>query len=84
MVEKNLLQVLYNLFKRINSHGGVIEANILERYIYFIEHSENKENCMYAKKYKELFLKYDYEDIKKRFLEVLDKLREIEGENFGK
>lgn len=81
----DLLLSLFNLAQRINSHGGVLPGeSMLERYKYFLQHSENKENCTYARKCKDLFLNYDYEDIKVRFLEVLELIRLVEGKNFGR
>jgi hypothetical protein len=84
IAEKDLLLELDNLGQRMHSHGGKLEESMLERYRYFVEHSEQGRNCVYAKKCKELFLCYDYEDVRKQFLETLELFRTVEGETFGR
>ena len=81
----NVLDALYDLVERIKTHGGKLkEASMLERYKYFRDHSEYKENCPYAAKCRELFMQYDYKDVTELFLKVLEKYRIIEGDKFGR
>jgi hypothetical protein len=78
--DKNILSALWALYQRINTHGGVLkDANMIERWAKFSEHSEAGENCQFAKKCQYLFEKYDYEDIRKLVLEVLDQIKIIDG-----
>jgi len=84
MSDKNLLESLNSLVSRINNHGGKLDASMLERYIYFIEHSEFGKDCSYARKCMDLFIKYDYNDVRALFLDVLEQFRLIEGKDFGK
>lgn len=80
----DLLIALDNLQRRINSHGGKMDGDsMVERYRYFVEHSERGTQCTYARKCKEIFLRYDYEDIRDQLLLVLEHLRLIEGKEFG-
>jgi hypothetical protein len=83
-LEGDVIISLNNLAKRISSHGGKVNESMAERYKYFVEHSERGKDCSYAKKCQDLFLRYDYEDVKAEFLETLKYFRIIEGENFGK
>jgi len=80
----DLIIELDTLQKRINSHGGKMDGDSMaERYRYFVEHSERGKSCVYARKCKDLFLRYDYEDIRDQLLLVLEELRLIEGRDFG-
>jgi hypothetical protein len=80
---------LYELWERMNKHGkNSIDkkstGGMLERYQWFINNSNMGDSCTYAKKCLDLFLREDYEDIKKLFLECLKEFRSVEGDNFGK
>lgn len=80
-----MLLALHELATRINSHGGVLDGDsMVERYKYFVEHSDAGKDCSYARKCKDLFLRYDYEDIKKLLVKTLEQFRIIEGSDFGK
>ena len=81
---KELLYSLFNLYKRLGSHGGVIEGSLLERYVHFCENSESGEQCPYAQKSKELFLRHDYSVVRDKFLETLRLFRSVEGDSFGR
>ncbi len=80
----DLLLKLHKLTERANNHGGSLSESMLERYRYFVEHSEHGKDCSYARKCKDLFLTHDYDDTKKLFLEVLEMYRIIEGDGFGR
>ena len=85
-MSKDLLLKLYNLQKSINSNMGeptTQDESLLYRYKYFIEHSDLGEDCHYAAKCKDLFLKFEYDRIKGDLLEVLEIMRTIEGKDFG-
>lgn len=86
-LQKDLLLSLNKLRKRLNynslnpdnqSIGPLIDA-----YEDFINRSEYKENCTYAIKIKDFFLKLDYNDIRQELLEVLEIIKTIEGKEFG-
>jgi hypothetical protein len=86
-IEPDLLTLLDDLCLRIQNkktHEDTSGVCIPERYKYMIEHSEFKKDCGYAKKYKDIFLRSDYEEIKQIFLDVLVQYRLIEGNEFGR
>ena len=85
-MEKDLLISLFDLYQRLGKHSNStsVTGGMLERYHWFINNSEFKEDCAYAHKSKDLFLRYDYEEIKKLFLDTLEQFRIIEGEKFGR
>lgn len=82
--KEDLLIQLDNLAQRMHQHGGKLDESMLERYRYFVEHSEKGQNCVYAKKCKELFLCYDYEDVRAQFIKTLELFRTVEGDRFGR
>lgn len=67
---RDLIDILCEINDRFTHHGGVIEGNPLERYFYFIKHSEHGKNCSYAIKYRQLFEKHDMEAIRPLILEA--------------
>jgi len=76
----DLLIELFNLAARINSHGGVLPGeSMVERYKYFVEHSEYGKDCSFARKCKDLFLTYDYDDIVKQLKVVIQLIEDVEG-----
>lgn len=79
--DPDLLTTLNDLRIRLESHG---EPVFVQQYLHFIEHSEFGKDCGYAKKCKDLYLRYDHEEIKHLFLKALEQYRLIEGEDFGK
>jgi hypothetical protein len=79
--DPDLLTSLNDLRISLESEGDSV---FIQRYQHFITHSEFRKDCGYAKKCKELFLKYDYVRIKNHFLKALEQFRTIEGKDFGK
>lgn len=57
---------------------------MLERYNWFINNSNMGDDCTYARKCEDLFLRDDYEEIRDLFLECLEEFRKIEGLTFGR
>ena len=85
-MNKDLLENLFTLWSRLSRHGDgeKTTGGMLERYHWFLHNSEYKEDCQYTKKCQDLFLRTDYEDIKKLFLECLAAFRQVEGDTFGR
>jgi hypothetical protein len=79
--DPDLLTTLNDLRIRLMSHG---EPVFVQQYNHFVTHSEFGFSCGYAKKCKELFLKYDYEELRDLFLKTLEQFRLVEGKDFGK
>ena len=80
MIKEDLLIELYHLAIRINSHGGKMEGDsMVERYKGFVERSESGTNCVYARKCKDLFMNFDYDDILAQLKKVLKCIVSIEG-----
>ncbi len=79
--DPDLLTTLNDLRIRLCSSG---EPIFIQQYLHFITHSEYGKDCGYAKKCKDLFLRYDYEEIRDLFLKTLEQFRVIEGKDFGK
>jgi len=66
-----LLDLLYKLYYRLHNHRGVpCQESLLEKYNYFISHSESGRNCTYAQKCREMFFSEDYEEVSKLLVEV--------------
>ena len=81
----NVLDALWSLYKRIQNHAGQIEgANCLERYARLVEMSDRGYSCQFARKYMNLFMEHDYEDVRTKFLNTLEMFRLIEGDGFGR
>ena len=76
----DLLEELWFLAERIRSHGGVLPGeSMIERYVYFKNHSEYGSDCAYARKSKDLFLKFDYEDIRGQIKKIMELIDLVEG-----
>jgi hypothetical protein len=85
MKDADLLEALCSLAKILNSSLAPNHpSSLLDKYNYFINNSTHGRDCQYAIKAKEMFLKYDYEEVKKMFLIVLDEYRKVEGVKFGR
>ncbi len=85
-MDSDLLSSLYQLFLRLSFHvdnTGKTNGGMLERYHWFINNSEYGSNCQYARKCKDLFERFDYEEIRDLFLVCLEEFRKIEGAEFG-
>lgn len=80
--EPDLLLLLDDLRLRLINKDGY--SDMVEKYKYFCTHSEYGKNCSYAKKCKDVYLRYDYEDIKILFLKILEQYRIVEGDQFGR
>ncbi len=80
--EPDLLLLLDDLRLRLINKEGY--SDLVEQYKYFITHSEYGKDCQYARKAKDIWLKYDYNDIKTLFLLILEQYRVIEGQDFGR
>ena len=78
-MKDDLLIQLHILSTRISSHGGVIGESMVERYKYFVEHSEHGKDCAYARKCRDLFEKFDYSDILEEFKKTLRLFELVEG-----
>lgn len=77
--DRDLLDVLFDLNARMNTYGGKIEnTNCIDRYMQFVKTSDRGKNCVYARKYREMFLEHDYEDIKKLVEEAAEMFRQID------
>jgi hypothetical protein len=74
-VNPDLLIELWNLSERIRSHGGVLPGeSMVERYKYYVEHSESGKDCVYARKCRDLFLTHDYDDVVAQLKKVMELL----------
>lgn len=81
-MKKDLLTSLFALWQRMA--GAQKNGGMLERYNWFLNNSEYKEDCAYTLKCQDLFLKLDYEEVKTLFLECLSEFRKVEGDSFGR
>jgi hypothetical protein len=75
-MERDLIDILAELQHRFTHHGGTLEGNVLERYFYFIQHSEYGKKCSFALKSRELFLRHDFEAVMKLVCEAADFYRD--------
>jgi hypothetical protein len=84
-LEPDLLTLLDILAKRIHPpmNPNQYSDSMIERYNFFITHSEFGKDCTYARKCKDIFLREDYEQIKQIFLDTLVQFRMVEGNQFG-
>lgn len=64
--------------------GKTTNGGWCERYAWFVENGQYGYDCTYALKAQDFFLREDYEDVKKLFLETLEDFRKVEGEDFGR
>ena len=71
---RDLFDILCDLQHRLAHPTGPISSDILERYHYFITHSEHGKNCGYAVKYAELFSSHDLDPVCKLILEAANYL----------
>jgi hypothetical protein len=80
-----VMDTLFDLYQRINNHNGdSLGTNMLERYNYFVNHSEKSRECTYALKCLNLFFLKDYNKVKELLLLALQAIRTIEGDSFGR
>ncbi len=76
--EPDILLELWKLSERIRSHGGVLPGDsMIERYKFFCENTEYGRSCVYARKSRDLFLKHDWEDIRKQLLSLVSLIDKI-------
>lgn len=78
---ETLMDQLWLLFDRLNTFQGDPKNrgnNLIEKYNYFITHSENGRGCTYALKSKELFRTHEYPRIKELILEIAETIRSLE------
>ena len=66
----DLLTVLADLSDRMKHCGGTLDSDILIRYRHFVRYSEHKADCAYARKYRGIFLRHDYEALRDLILEA--------------
>jgi hypothetical protein len=79
--DRDFFDVLIDLNKRLNTYSGTVEGtNIIERYAHFITSSDKGKNCGYARRYRELFITHDWDDISRLILEAADTIRDINGD----
>lgn len=77
-MSNDLLIALWELSERIRSHGGILPGDsMIERYKYFVEHSEYGAGCVYARKSRDLYLQHDHEDIKKLIFHIMELYEKI-------
>lgn len=57
---------------------------MLEKYDYFIRSSSAGRACTYATKSRELFMAFDWAEVRPLVLKLLEAARELEGVDFGK
>lgn len=76
-MDRSEAELLFQLWHRLNYHRGdeKFRDPIIERYKYFLDHSQYGENCEYAKKYLAHFLKEDYEIVRDLILQLAEKMR---------
>jgi len=78
------LDTLCDLSQRLQHHEGD-GIDILERYDFFVRNSNKGRACTFSHKCQQLFLTGDYEDIKKKLLDVIESIRQLPGEeDFGR
>jgi len=79
-----LLDKLNDLIYRSTHHKGN-GTNLLEKYDYFIRHSNKGRICTYSHKCKQLFYMSDFQEVKQELSELINIIRTIPGEeDFGK
>jgi len=81
-----VLDGLWDLITRINTHDKKhLGNNMLEKYDYFARHGKQGRNCTYGLKAKQMFMIYDWPDVKKQLKKIVEYIRTIPGsENFAK
>lgn len=78
--QEKLLLLLDELQKRLSSPDGTGESNPTQMFSYFLENSSAGAECSYARKALLLFMKRDYQDIRKlvydiyRTIQIIDKV----------
>lgn len=78
--DRDLFDVLVDLNTRLNTYGNKVEGtNIIERYRDLINSSVHGKNCGYARRYRDLFVEHEYEDVKKLILEAADMFKAIDS-----
>lgn len=83
--DRDLLDVLFDLSLRMNTYGGKIEnCNVLDRWHHFSVTAERGKDCVYARKYRDMFLDKDYEDVKKLVLEAAEYFNSIDKPLYSK
>lgn len=70
--QEKLLLLLDELQKRLSSpDGSGAESNPSQMFAYFLENSSAGSECSYARKALLLFMKRDYQDIKKLVYDIV-------------
>ena len=78
--DRDLFDVLVDLHNRMNTYGNKCkDTNIIERYRDLINSSTHGKNCGYARKYRDMFIEHDYEDIRKLITEAAEMFKEIDS-----
>lgn len=80
LMDRDLFDVLVDLHHRLNTYGNTVEnTSVIERYSFMVKHSEYGKNCGYARKYRDMFVEHDYEDIRKLIMEAADMFKAIDS-----
>jgi hypothetical protein len=77
---RDILDILCELSHRMTHHGGKIPGDILERTAYFSSHTDLGKTCAYYLKYRDMFMKHDYQDVRRLILEASEYIRRQEEE----
>ena len=71
-----ILDSLSDLIERASTHDNKNKKNsMVEKYDYFIRHSDRGRACTYALKCKQLFVMSDLDDIKKEVEKLVSAIR---------
>ena len=74
----NLILALHEFQKLVAGDG----QRMARRFHFFS--TSGKPGCPYTARSRKLFVADEYPAIRKQFLELLEKFREVEGDGFGK
>ena len=81
-MEDRLLDLLWELEEILNVRS---QDSLIEKYNYFVNHSEHGRECTYAKKTQALFFKDQYSKVRSKVLELnhlIFKLDEERGKKY--
>jgi len=79
MIEDELLAELYNLWYRLQYHGGDgKQSGLVEKYHWFLHNSEYGAECTYARKSKHLFFRDDWEETRRSILSLSDMIKQMD------
>lgn len=83
--DRDIFDLLLDLKWRLDHTGGSKSADSpIDRYRWFMDHSEHGKRCGYAIKTKELFFKYDWNKVRAMILELAATIEEQDPVKDGK